>query len=287
MGSFPSHAFPGSLFIVLALWWTVNIVYYFNKARWTGQTFIARPNFIVYRQTGNVIPIEAVCKVAFAIIGILGELIWSLKYNFGLPVGNAQHMTMFAFFGISGLCDLTAHYKRSYVPPNIDYAALIMAFLVEALLFHFHLHGRSSLDVTIHTILVYTILSNAIIIGVELRMVNSALVSLVKALLLLVQGTWFWQIGFILYSPSRSPSKWHAEDHEHILLAVLIFVWHAAIDLAVLAGTGVIVTIVQRRLFYETSGYRMVDISDSQYSMTILTGKEDVLTDEADSSRQS
>ncbi|XP_033734010.1 transmembrane protein 45B-like [Pecten maximus] len=284
MGSFLGHALPGSFFIVVALWWIVNIVYYFNKARWTGQTFVSRPNFIVYRKTGNIIHIEAFFKIAFAIIGIIGEFIWTLKYDFGLPVGNAQHMTMFAFFGISGLCDLIAHYKRSYVPPHIDYVALIMAFLVEALLFHFHLQERSSLDVTIHTLLVYTILSNAIIIGVELKMVNSALVSLVKGLLLLVQGTWFWQIGFILYSPSRLPSTWHAEDHEHIFLAVLIFVWHVAIDLAVLSGTGVIVTIVQRRLFYETSGYRMVDRSDSQFSRTMFIGKEDVLTDESDSS---
>ncbi|XP_060076314.1 transmembrane protein 45B-like [Ylistrum balloti] len=286
MGSFPGHALPGSFFIVMALWWTVNIVYYFNKARWTGQTYVSRSNFMVYRQIGsfNIIPIEAIFKIVFAIIGMLGEFFWSLKYDFGLPVGNAQHMTMFAFFGISGLCDIIAHYKKSDVPPNIDYVAVILAFLVEALLFNFHLQGRSSLDVTIHTLLVYVILSNAVFVGIELTTGNNALASLTKALSLLVQGTWFWQIGFILYSPTRAPSTWHAEDHDHVFLAVLIFVWHVAIDIAVLAGTGFVVTLVQKRLFYETGGYRIVDISDSQYSRTMFLGKEDVLTDESDSS---
>ncbi|OWF43519.1 transmembrane protein 45B-like [Mizuhopecten yessoensis] len=286
MGSFPGHALPGSFFIVVSLWWTVNIVYYFNKARWTGQTYLCRSNFMLYRQTGpyKVVPVEAIFKIIFAVVGILGEFIWALKYDFGLPVGNAQHMTMFAFFGISGMCDVIAHYKRGFVPPNIDYVAIILAFLVEALLFNFHLHGRSSLDATIHSLLVYTILSSAILIGVESIMVNNALVSLTKALSLLVHGTWFWQIGFILYSPSRVPSSWHAEDQDHIFLAVLVFVWHVAFNIAVIAVTGVTVTIVQRRLFHETSGYRAVDISDSQFSRTMFLGKEDVLTDESDSS---
>lgn len=282
MGSFLGHALPGTFFTIIALWWMVNIVYYINKARWTGQTYTAKSNYALHRQTSSI-PIEAIFKIAFAFVGILGEFVWALKYDFGLPVGNAQHMTMFAFFGISGLCDLVAHYKKSFVPANSDYVAIILAFLIEALLFNFHLRERSSLDVTVHTLLVYTILSNAILTTVELRMINNSLVSLVKAMSLLVQGTWFWQIGFILYSPSRLPSQWHAEEQEHIFLAVLIFVWHIAVDIAVLAGTGVIVTMVQKRLFYETSGYRMVDRSDSQYSRTMFLGKEETLTDESDS----
>lgn len=260
------------------------MAYYYNKSRWTGHTYTARAAFTVYRKGWRfVLPLEPIFKVVVAIIGVLAEFIWCLKYDFGFPIGNAHHMTMFAFFGISGLVDLAAHYKKTSIPPNVDYAGLIIAFVIEALLFNSHLHERSPLDVTIHILLIYTIVSNAILLGVEVLLPHNILVSWTKALSVLVQGTWFWQIAFILYSPVRTSSPWHPDDPEHLLLAVMIFTWHIGINIALMTGAVVIVTVIQNRLCYNTDGYRTVDTKDSQYSRTMFLGKEEAETDESES----
>ena len=38
------------------------------------------------------------------------------------------------------------------------------------------------------------------------------------------QGTWFMQVGFILYSPSGA--TWHLDDHLQLMLVNVIYSWH-------------------------------------------------------------
>lgn len=41
-----------------------------------------------------------------------------------------------------------------------------------------------------------------------------------------MQGTWFWQIGFILFNPNPSVEKWNEEDPETLMSATLCFSLH-------------------------------------------------------------
>ena len=43
--------------------------------------------------------------------------------------------------------------------------------------------------------------------------------------LILLQGTWFYQIGFILY-PLDGMGKWALDDTENIMATTLIYAWH-------------------------------------------------------------
>ena len=42
-----------------------------------------------------------------------------------------------------------------------------------------------------------------------------------------MQGTWFFQIGFVLYPPTDNPAwQWDPANHEHIMIITMAFCWH-------------------------------------------------------------
>ena len=73
-----------------------------------------------------------------------------------------------------------------------------MAFVIEGLLFAFHLRG-DWLDVEIHTLLVITIFLTAVVMLAEIQYKSNVLLSALRANLVLMQGVWFIQAAFILF----------------------------------------------------------------------------------------
>lgn len=76
--------------------------------------------------------------------------------------------------------------------------ALAMAFVIEGLLFAFHLRG-DLLDVEIHTLLVITIFLTAVVIFAEIQHKSNVLLSALRANLVIMQGVWFVQAAYILF----------------------------------------------------------------------------------------
>ncbi len=77
-----------------------------------------------------------------------GELVTGYDGGHFVHLGNAQHMTMFFFFGFNGLVDLCYH-KKLGLPPNLDYVTATIGFGVEGFLFFNHLHGRPHMDIQV------------------------------------------------------------------------------------------------------------------------------------------
>lgn len=73
-----------------------------------------------------------------------------------------------------------------------------MAYVIEGLLFSFHLRG-DLLDVEIHTLLVITIFLTAIVIFAEIQHNSNVLLSALRPILVIMQGVWFVQAAFILF----------------------------------------------------------------------------------------
>ena len=73
-----------------------------------------------------------------------------------------------------------------------------LSFVVEGLLFAFHLKG-TSLDFELHLLLVLTIFMTALIIFLETNHPHMLQLSALRAMLVLLQGTWFIQVAYILY----------------------------------------------------------------------------------------
>lgn len=73
-----------------------------------------------------------------------------------------------------------------------------MAYVIEGLLFAFHLRG-DLLDVEIHTLLVLTIFLTAVVILAEIQHKSNVLLSALRPILVIMQGVWFVQAAFILF----------------------------------------------------------------------------------------
>jgi hypothetical protein len=139
---------------------------------------------------------------------------------------NAQHTTMYAAFGFGAIVEILLHYKFN-LPKNLDMFCGMMAFSVEALLFGFHLHGRDQIDVQLHVLLEITILMCIFCCILEYINQNNILFTYGRIIFVMLQGTWFWEIGFILYPPFDSLANiWEPNNHQHLMFIVMSYAWH-------------------------------------------------------------
>ena len=155
----------------------------------------------------------------------------------------------FLYFFIGMLAD------RGYIIlPYVDDVFGIGAVTVEWLLFANHLHGMPPLEVLVRTMplivqvtsakfkiensmrlfsQVHTLLGYVIKFGIFMGFLmiwkKSHILSVLGfAYMLLLQGTWFWQVGFILFAPWKS--TWNKESHEHMTYATVVFIAHVFFD---------------------------------------------------------
>lgn len=138
-------------------------------------------------------------------------------------------------------------YHDFFLPKRIDYVMSVIGFSIEALLFVNHIHGRDMLDMHLHTYLVYAIYGCVVTSTLEaiyprqiiftygrilfvILQGNHSFVSYLSCLLIInfiifSIGTWFWEIGFILYPPFDSPKfKWEHGNHDQIMIVTGILI---------------------------------------------------------------
>ena len=162
--------------------------------------------------------------------GIVGELAPAnhrrlLGENGEFVIDNLNdygHVTMYAFFAFSGVVDLVMWYKLLPLPAGSNYLALSLAFLVEGMLFYFHLNGRSELDIRMHTILYVIIFISAGVLLVAAAWKSSLLPSIVLAFLTSLQGSWFIQIGISLHGAN----VWK-DTPANVMVVPILLGWHA------------------------------------------------------------
>lgn len=238
MGSFKGHALPGSFFLITGLWWAAKQTFLYatrrNKSAGAGR--------LASRALQRRIEIiEGAVILSFSIIGMLAEQLLAGGPKFQLydsstqhweQLMNWQHTTMYLFFAISGAISLTVH-STDIAPIALDRMLLALAFFNEGFLFLYHLHGRGMLDVHVHTLLLYGIFGQALICLLEVFHRGNILLELLRATLTVLQGSWFWQIGFILYPPSQV--KWDQADHDNAMFVTLCYCWHLAFALLTVA----------------------------------------------------
>ena len=249
MGTFGGHALPGSFFIAFALWWTVQMfIRYFISLR-RNTRFKSTVTYPCSCLCGKLKewPIESIVKLLFVSLGFTLEIITGMRgWEFKI-LGNAQHATMFFFFGLSGVMDLFAYFK-SPLPKDLDYIIVALALGVEGVLFRFHLHGRSELDIHLHILLIYVVVLNLLTIFAEMRYRHNILAALSRNYFFFLQGTWFWQVGFILYNPNPNAEKWKGDDHDELMIATMFFTWHCGVVFLIMLAIGGVVACVHKRL---------------------------------------
>ncbi|XP_076059222.1 transmembrane protein 45B-like [Oratosquilla oratoria] len=259
MGSFLGHVVPGLFFTLFSLWSTCQVFKRYFVCQKAAATTGDGKGRSKYRNTATHtstcvpnVPAEGLLKVVATVIGMTGEFVTAFENGKFAHINNAQHMTMFFFFGLNGVCDILMHY-RIPVPPNLDYISAVMAFAVEGLLFYYHLHGRSTMDVQVHMFLFYVVVACALSTTLEMLYRKNVLPALCRSYFTLLQGTWFFQVGFILYPPVGE--EWDQKDHKQLMITTLIFTWHMA---AIFVFTAVVGTVIYLKVKHmdRTSYYR-------------------------------
>lgn len=229
------------MFFLFGAWWTVQVLCRYFQCRQAGKRFrttATYPCFFCPGQRMRELPMEAIVKISLSGVGIIVEFIGGINsqtHRFD-SVGNAQHITMYSFFLISGVLDILT--LRGLAPPGADYFGVVIALLVEGALFKFHLFERTELDILLHTLLLYVIAFSVIVVILEHFNRSMAILPLLRALLTMVQGTWFWAVGIILYNPTNGAQPWDPNDHQSHMLAVVCFSWHVACNLVLMFIVG-------------------------------------------------
>ncbi|XP_036397172.1 transmembrane protein 45A-like [Megalops cyprinoides] len=233
MGNFKGHALPGTLFLIVGLWWAGKFSLWYATRRNKGA---GRLTSRAAQRRLEVI--EGSVILSFSMIGMLAE-----QFAVGGPrlhlydyasqhwdqLMNWQHATMYLFFGLAGAVSLTVHATEA-APLALDRMMLGIAFFTEGFLFLYHLHGRTMLDVHVHQLLLYAIFGGALTAFLEVFHRGNVLLELLRATLCLLQGSWFWQIGFVLYPPS-GPAEWDQKDHNNMMFITMCYCWHFAFAL--------------------------------------------------------
>ncbi|CAF0775853.1 unnamed protein product [Didymodactylos carnosus] len=260
----------GTFFIIFAIWWGFALaVKYFHLRHpakkpskyHSSTTFSCFCCPTAYLQR---IPLESYLKLLCVSIGILGEAVTGLKhpydevlqkYRWSFIEVNAQHITMFFSFGFASFFEILVHSKQYDLPAGIEYVTNILAYAIEGFLFKFHLHGRDEIDIHVHTLLVYSI-SMCVLASIwEYCRPNQILATYTRIAATFLQGTWFYEAGFILYPPTDSPSwKWTA-THGQILIITVTFVWQFLLILVFLLLQTTIVWCVLKRRYKNSLNY--------------------------------
>ncbi|XP_006873135.1 PREDICTED: transmembrane protein 45B [Chrysochloris asiatica] len=230
MANFKGHALPGSFFLIVGLWWSVK--YPFKYIHQKGKSSHQHHNY------PRVEIIEAAVRTLFSIIGILAEQfvpdgphLHLYSEDHWVKLMNWQHSTMYLFFAASGIADMLT-YLVTYIPLGVDRLVMAVAAFTEGFLFYYHVHNRPPLDQHIHLLLLFTVFGGALIIFLEVIIRDNIVLELFRTSLAIQQGTWFWQIGFVLFPPFGTP-EWDQKDHDNIMFITMCFCWHYLVALSI------------------------------------------------------
>ncbi|XP_062817262.1 transmembrane protein 45B-like [Anolis carolinensis] len=247
MANFKGHALPGSFFLLFGLWWPVKFAlkHHSMKLKKKGRA---------HRSFNRLEIVEGAVKVIFAMIGILAEqfvpdgphLYLYTREPWGwVKLMNWQHSTMYLFFGLSGVVDVLT-YSPARLPLGLDRLMLAIAAFVEGVLLYFHVQNRPMLDRHIHTLLLIAIFAGSASILLEVFLRDNVILELFRSTFCFVQGTWFWQIGFVLYPPFGGKT-WDESDHDNMMFVTMCFCWHYAIAIFMVVAIYTLVHCCARR----------------------------------------
>lgn len=251
------HAVPGFLFLLISSWWSLNVLFIYakflrnrsvssglNPARFKSTTWFPIPG----RRLRKV-PCEPLAKLILITVGIALELfpenaLILMKENGEFKetsLNNYAHSAMYGFFLFSALLECLQHWNILALPKASEHLAFSFALFIEGLLFFFHLDGRPVLDKRLHTILYLVIFATSFVLVLEACMKDSFWLLMVRVYLLMLQGTWFFQIAHSLYG--LNPWKDTPPNRDFVTIA---FSWHSLVLLFLWLFVFVLVSIKVR-----------------------------------------
>ncbi|CAK9882708.1 unnamed protein product [Sphagnum jensenii] len=246
MGWFlPSHMDQGVIFGVLGVWHIYNTLHNFIM---TPKEFRARTWFLakglptLLRGTElwvlMFIVLVFVCKqLSHAGQDIASGIILTEHLQ------RFQHVTFATFFLIYVVIGLvTEHFPATLpLPEGAVQATFALGFLMELVVFHFGHHPGTDLESFIHMLMQLILVCLVTLLFLQIMWPRSVLIAVARCMMLIMKGTWFFQIGLLINVPYHIPLGCSIADNEEYPLCatkqadmrakslqVLIFGWQAA-----------------------------------------------------------
>ncbi|XP_045357748.1 transmembrane protein 45A isoform X2 [Leopardus geoffroyi] len=251
MGSFRGHALPGTFFITMGIWWTIKCTLKYACKKHKRTSYLGS-KALFHRMD----IVEGIVIICMALTGMLGEqfvaegphlALYNYKEGQWVQLLSWHHSTMYFFFGLVGVANILRFIISSF-PISLIKLLLSNALFVEAFILYNHTHGREMLDIFVHQLLVLAVFVAALIGFLEFFVRNNVIVELLQMTFILLQGSWFWQIGFVLYPPSGGPA-WDSMDHDNIMFLSTCFCWHYTLHIVIVGVIYAFVTwLVKSRL---------------------------------------
>ena len=250
-GHVTGHLVPGTIFILIGFWWLYNVVFDIRTAQsvrldearpyiskvWYGVRRVSSSRIVLCRHL-----LEPLIKIVMGLVGVFMELTgahWTLFDTKGEfeseSINNFSHATMFVFFSLSGVVDLLQEVRilNGKMFSKLGHIAIAFAFFIEGVLFCFHLDGRSAIDSHSHGIIYSLCFATSVVFILESVWPGSGMLGLARCFLVILQGTWFYQITFMLYGPRR----WSEKSASAAMFVPIAFAWHCFVILiAILAA---------------------------------------------------
>ncbi|XP_068188140.1 transmembrane protein 45B [Antennarius striatus] len=278
MANFGGHAIPGVFFLLFGFWTTIKTIlhHYWRTHQQKGKPLMP-PAFkkMEYFEGGFAVfaSFSGIMVEQFVVDGPHAHLYDTVNSSWVKQM-NWQHSTMYMFYGIYGIAQVACTVS-SLVPIGVNKLTLSLAFFVEGFLFYFHVHGRTLLDAHCHSLLLVSVFSAAAGSMLEVFIRNNIIVKLFNACMFILQGSWFFQIGLVLY-PLSGP-KWDETLHSNAMFITMCFCWHLAMAMLLVTSTCCMVWFIMRRF----SGRRR-DIEIGMRDTSNKNGSQKALLEESD-----
>lgn len=227
----------------------------YMRSRWNKTEYTTRLSYPL--PCKRYVPLEAILKTAFPIAGFFGEVFTNgvalidEDGNFR-KLKNMQHMSIYGMFIVHGVIDILMSYKVP-LPKGMDYFSAMFAFGWYGLsfTFHAHMHGKEMMETTIHILPVYIIAALVVAGTAELFMSHSFIIAMIRTYCVMVLGTWFTHIAFILYIPypwpgARPNPKYDQTDERNNHFVVAAFGFHLILNMVIMTVAYLVVYAILR-----------------------------------------
>lgn len=241
-GDFPGHFLAGTLFLIMALWWsTKSILKHVCKQQKRSSSLITKEFFF------RAELFEGIVIIGMASIGIIGLYIalskihqFSDKESKLTLILHWHHLAMYVFFAILGGTKILC-FIISSLPVSLVKLTLSSAFFVEAFIFYNHTHGRSVVDTFGHQLLSFDVFLAGLVAFIEFLTKDNVVLELLRSSLTMLQGMWFYQMAFVLY-PKNRDHAWDLSDHSNVMFLTICFCLYYALTYAIIGINYALIT---------------------------------------------
>ncbi|XP_022136274.1 transmembrane protein 45B [Momordica charantia] len=204
MGQFVPHVVSGFVFTLLGLWHTVNTIRAYNLKG--SSNFKVRFWYPLEWPLSRLKYFELVFVFSFSVLAIFRQF-WDYPFlHLSFKVINLEHATMFLHLAIfSGFILYNELNRSTNLSSGVEGIFAASVFSQELFLLHFHSADHNGVEGHYHWLLQLIVFASLVSVLVATCCPTSFPAALVLSLLVVLQGCWFMDMGFMLWVPDLVP----------------------------------------------------------------------------------